>query len=60
MDKQTCSACDGSGEVPCQGCGGSGIPRKDHIDEAREWASCASCHGRGTIPCQKCGGSGTI
>ena len=68
-----CSACNGSGNVNCDKCDGTG--RNENVlcfggseditggikvffgDNPYE---CDECHGSGEIPCSRCGGSGKI
>ncbi len=60
-EKQTCTRCNGDGQIPCPGCGGSG--KLEQINEsAKEGFSkivnCAGCGGSGKRTCGACGGSG--
>lgn len=60
-EKTTCGRCNGSGQIICPGCGGSGTTRR--IDESSKEKiakiiSCAGCNGRGTRTCGSCNGSG--
>lgn len=47
-----CKKCNGSGEVDCPHCYGSGYS----IDGGQ----CEMCLGEGWIDCPKCGGSGEV
>ena len=49
---QTCPECEGSGELLCTACGGSGYDEDDD--------PCADCEGNGSIECDTCEGTGEI
>lgn len=49
----TCDDCQGSGEVLCQSCGGSGLGDGDD-------GTCEDCDGNGAVTCDTCEGTGEI
>lgn len=58
MADNSCPKCDGSGKVPCQGCGGTGGVKDYSRKEEARWSSCSGCHGTGERTCTACGGTG--
>ena len=56
---ETCSRCDGSGQIACQACHGTGSVRKVGAFEENK-SFCTSCKGSGVERCHSCGGSGMV
>jgi len=56
---ETCARCDGSGQIGCSPCRGTGtITKIGDFDEEKK--TCPSCKGTGKARCHACGGSGTV
>lgn len=62
----TCSACNGTGNMPCPHCGGTGInPIPDpelapsaELNLERGGETCVRCTGTGETVCSRCNGTG--
>ena len=52
-----CLDCEGTGRVPCTGCGGSGMQKLVWNDEE---TACPTCEGKATVTCTDCEGKGRI
>jgi len=59
--KRRCHRCYGSGNAPCQICGGSGevLMGKD-IHGKLKFGRCSSCYGTRTRRCSYCNGEGMV
>ena len=57
-EHETCGRCDGSGQIACQACRGTGIVKQPGSYGGQE--ACSSCKGTGVARCHACGGSGTV
>lgn len=54
----TCTRCNGSGQISCPGCGGRGAKTLNEGFNKSRVVSCAGCDGSGRTSCGSCGGSG--
>ena len=54
-----CPACDGSGNIACDSCAGTGDSRTRFL-ESGECRDCEECDGAGAEPCPWCEGDGTV
>jgi len=60
-----CTACGGTGTIPCPNCGGTGMnPSEEGKPNVREPGieidRCTRCSGTGEIICTHCGGTGAM
>ncbi len=59
--KRRCHRCHGSGQAPCQICGGSAkVPKGRDARGHPVLGRCDGCLGRGRIRCGVCGGDGMV
>jgi len=57
-DRLKCTYCDGTGEILCGHCLGSGLLSRKSETGALESVVCPNCEGTGTVVCINCQGSG--
>ncbi|MEL7562396.1 hypothetical protein [Dehalogenimonas sp. 4OHTPN] len=56
---EICARCEGSGQIGCPDCRGTGIiTRPRDFDEERR--TCPACKGTGKNRCHACSGTGTV
>lgn len=57
-DRLKCMYCDGTGQITCGRCLGTGVRRFTNSDGVDMTEVCPNCEGKGTIMCINCQGSG--